>query len=103
MKFYFIPKTLLGRWSLGLTAGLVIFFLVSIIIVASGQEGGETFFSNLLISIPMFLSGLSGVAAFFTGIIGIVKSKERAVGVFITTLIGFLVLAFISGEFLSPH
>ncbi len=103
VKFYFVPKTLLGKWSLGLFAGLVICFLVARILVASGQEGGETFFSNLSISVPTLLAGLSGIAALFTGIIGIAKSKERAVIVFITTIIGFFVLAFVLGEYLSPH
>jgi len=51
----------------------------------------------------MVLAGLSGIAAFFTGIIGSTKSKERAVAVFITTIIGFFVLTFVSGEFVSPH
>jgi len=103
VKFYFIPKTRLGKWSLGLCAALIIFFLVTRIIVALGQAGGETFFSNLSISIPMFLAALSGIAAFFTGIIGIIKSKERAALVFITAIIGFFVLAFVLAEFLSPH
>ena len=103
MKLYFIPRTTLGKCSLGLFAGLVIFFIVARIVVASLQAGGETFFSNLSISIPMVLAGLSGIAAFFTGIIGITKSKERAVAVFITTIIGFFVLTFVSGEFVSPH
>jgi hypothetical protein len=103
VKLYFVPKTLLGKWSLGLFAGLVIFFLIARIIVASGQEGGETFFSNLSISIPMLLAGLSGVTAFFTGIIGIIKSKERSVLTFIATIIGFFILVFVSAELVSPH
>lgn len=36
------------------------------------------------------LIGLSSLSAFFTGIIGIIKSKDLSVIVFITTLIGFI-------------
>ena len=53
----------------------------------------DTFFSNLANTIPntlMLLAGISGASAFFTGIIGIIKSKDRSVIVVITTIIGFL-------------
>ena len=54
----------------------------------------DTFFSNLAKAIPdrlMLLAGISGTSAFFTGIIGIIKSKDRSVIVFIATIIGFIV------------
>jgi hypothetical protein len=86
-----------------LVAGLIVFYVIAMRVVASGQSGGETFFDNLAISIPMALAGLCGVAAFFTGIIGIIRDKERAVLVFLTTLIGLFVLVFIIGEFTSSH
>ncbi len=93
----------MGRWSIGLTIGLVLLFVLFLILVASGQRGGETFFSNRALTIPILLAGTSGVAAFITGIIGIIRSKERSVFVFVTTTIGFFVLAFWLGEILFPH
>jgi hypothetical protein len=69
----------------------------------SGQRGGEKFFGNLALTIPILLAGISGVSAFVTGIISIIKSKERSVLVFLTTTIGFFVLVFWLGEFLFPH
>jgi hypothetical protein len=60
-------------------------------------------FTNLVLSVPMLIAGISGISAFFTGIIGILKSKERSVLVFIAVLIGFFILVFILGEFLFPH
>jgi hypothetical protein len=101
MQIYFLPRTLLGKCSIGLIVGLVIFFAVAGLVVASGQQGGETFFSNLAISVPMFLAGISGISAFFTGVVSIIKSKERSVFVFFTTFMGLLVISFLSGEFLS--
>ncbi|MBI2670751.1 hypothetical protein HYX18_02130 [Candidatus Woesearchaeota archaeon] len=69
----------------------------------SGQGGGATLFDNLVLTIPIFLAGISGILAFFTGIISIVKSKERSVLVFLATAIGLFVLIFVLGEFLFPH
>lgn len=71
--------------------------------MASGQRGGATFFSNLALSVPMLIAVISGISAFFTGIIGIIRSKERSVLTFIATIIGFLILFFVLGEFLVPH
>jgi len=103
MKVNLIPKTCLGKWSVGLI--IAFFFLLGFfrVLVAFGQRGGATFFSNLILAIPAILMGTSGVLAFFVGIISFLKSKERAILVFITTLIGLFVLIFILGEILSPH
>ena len=103
MKLYSIPKTRLGNWSIWLIIAFIVFFITFQLLVASGQRGGATFFSNLALSIPMLIAGISGISAFFTGIIGIIKSKERSVLVFIATIIGFFILFFVLGEFLVPH
>ena len=99
-----LPKTLLGKWSVGL---IIAFFLLlgtgMFVVQGLGQTGGETFFDNLWISIPMLSAGASAIAAFLTGIISIVKDKERATTVFAAALIGLLVSLFVFGEFISPH
>ena len=93
----------MGRWSIGLTASLLFFFVLFQLLVASGQRGGDTFFSNLVLTIPILLAGISGVSAFLSGIIGIIKRKEQSVFVFLATTIGFFVLIFCLGEVLFPH
>jgi hypothetical protein len=105
MKVYFKPKTTLGKWSIGLILGVPAFFLVTILLIALGQRSGvgDTFFSNLALAIPVLLVGISGIAAFFIGIIGIIKSKDRSVAVFIATIIGFFILLFVLAEVLFPH
>ena len=85
-KVYFLPKTALGKWSIGLIVGSIVFVLLAVLI--------DTFFSNLANTIPntlMLLAGISGASAFFTGIIGIIKSKDRSVIVVIATIIGFFI------------
>lgn len=97
-----MPKTLLGRWSVRF---IIVFFLLLLsvqLMVASGQTGGETFFDNLYISIPMALAGLSGVLALVAGAIAIVKHRERSPLVFIAALIGLFIVVFAFGEILGP-
>jgi hypothetical protein len=104
MKSAFLPTTTLGRWSIGLALSLFFFFILSFAIIILGhQTGGETFFDNLYIAVPMFLAGASGVAALVTGAIGILGYRERSVFVFIAVAIGLFVLLMVLGEFLAPH
>ncbi len=105
MKVYFLPKTALGKWSIGLIVGAHVFFLLALLILnaSGGGEDIDTFFSNLAIAIPMLLAGISGISAFFTGIIGIIKSNDRSVIVFIATITGFFILFLVLGEVFSPH
>jgi hypothetical protein len=103
MKVRFIPRTSLGKWSIWLIVAVIVLYIIFQLLVASGQRGGATFFSNLALSVPMLLAGISGISAFFTGIIGIIKSKERSILTFIATVVGFFILFFILGELLVPH
>jgi predicted RND superfamily exporter protein len=100
MRITFMPKTRLGKWSVGLIIAFFASLVLLTILIASGQRGGATFFSNPLLIAPLLLAGIFGVSAFFTGIIGIVKRRERSVLVFLATLIGFFVLLFALGEVL---
>lgn len=103
MRISIVPRTTLGKWSVGLIGGLIFFFALLWVLVAAGQRGGETFFSNPALTVPALLAAISGIAAFFTGVIGIIKSKERSILVFLAAVIGLFVLVFCLGEFLSPH
>jgi len=98
-----LPKTSLGKWAVGLIAVFILFLALFIILVLSGQRGDEAFFSNLLLTVPMLLAGTCGVAAFVTGLIGVIKSKERSILVFLAIFVGFDILVFCLGEFLVPH
>ena len=103
MRITVLPKTSWGKWSVGLIVAFILFFVLFLILVASGQRGGGTFFSNLLLTVPMLLAGTCGVAAFVTGLIGVIKSKERSILVFLAILISLYILVFCLGEVLVPH
>ena len=99
-----MPKTTLGRWSVGLVVAFFLLLATGMFVVSVlGQTGGETFFDNPVISIPMLGAGACAIAAFFTGVSAIVRNKERSVFVFVSSLIGLLVLFFVLGEVFSPH
>jgi len=87
-----MPKTCLGKWSGWL---IVVFFLLFIpvqIIAAVGRDQGafdrDSFnIFQILIPITIIPAGICGIAAFITGIINILKSKERSILVIIATFI----------------
>jgi cytochrome bd-type quinol oxidase subunit 2 len=103
MNIYLKPKTLLGKWSLGLLILAVLLFVVLIILVVSGQRGDDAFFSNLALTIPVLLAGVSLISALVTGLIAMIKSKERSILVILAVVIGIFALIFLLGEFLFPH
>ena len=103
MEFNFLPESQLGKWSVGFMIALVIFLGLLFLFIAFEQRGGETFFSNLYLAIPTICMGITGVSAFFTGIIGIIKDKDYSVLIIVSTIIGFIVLLWIFAEILIPH
>ena len=104
MQITLLPKTTLGKWSTGLLVAAFLAFIVFIIGVALGFRGGDTLdFSNFGPAVPILLAGVFVIASTVTGIIGIVKSKERSIIVFLATALGVFALIFIAGEFLVPH
>ena len=103
MKITFLPKTRLGIWS----CSLLVVFAVCIgvfylMISVFGQRGGEGFFDNLFLVIPMLIAVGAIITAAAVGIISFVKS-ERAVLVLITVLIGLLVLWWSVAQVAFPH
>jgi len=103
MRFGCRPGTVLGIWSVRLLISSLVFFIVFFLIVASGQRGGDAIFSNLSLAIPMLVAVSSATGAFFTGILSIMKNEERAVLVFVSTVLGFFVLLFVLAEIFFPH
>lgn len=98
-----LPKHILGKCSIGQIVLFILMFGLLMSMISAGQKGGNTFFSNLSLAIPGLLAAISGVAAFFTGIVSIVKGKERSILVYLSTAVGFIVLLFCTAEILFPH
>ncbi len=100
---YFAPKSKLGKISLILIIAFIAGFIIMQILIALGMRGGETFFSNIPLALTGITTALLGIGSFVTGLISIITKKERSILTFVSTLIGFLVLFFVAGEFISPH
>lgn len=102
-----MPKTILGKWSVGLFVAFIIVVLVPMVADLTGQSGGNTIFDNLYLFgnlyLPGFLGAITGIAAFITGLIGIVKFKERSILVFIATVVGFFVLFLVGSDIVSLY
>ena len=103
MKVYYKPHINLGTYSVWLFIALCLFFIIFYFFIVSGQRGGNTFFSNLLLAIPILIAATLAVFSFVTQITGIINRKRRAVFVFISTVVGFLVLLFGLFEIIIPH
>jgi peptidoglycan/LPS O-acetylase OafA/YrhL len=103
MRVHFKPKTKLGKrsaWLLVTLAALMGIFRVNILL---GQQGGDTFFSNPSLAIPILLAGISGIAAFITGLISIIRKKERSISVYLAVAIGLIVLIVAFANIISPY
>lgn len=98
-----MPKTILGKWSVGLCGSFILFLLLFYGVVAMGERGGDTFFSNPALVVPSMIAGIGGVAGFFVGLIAIIRQRERSWLVYISIIIGLFVIILVSGEFISPH
>ncbi len=102
-ELFKVPKTVLGKWSVGLLVAFILLFALFQDLVASGQRGGAGFFDKLVLAIPGILMAVCGIAAFLAGFTSIVNNKERALTVFLASLLGLLVLVFVLGEIFFPH
>ena len=82
----FLPKTVLGKWSVAL---IVIFFLlVAVFHFCLRNSDAEKL-------IALSITAVAAAGAFVTGIVGVIKSKEGAFPVLLSTVIGFIVLMFV--------
>jgi hypothetical protein len=103
MHLYKKPSTNLGIYSVWLIIAAFIFFIVFYSFIISGQRGGDSFFSNLSLAIPMLTAAILAILSFLTGIISIISKRERASLVYISTILGFFVLLFGLVEIIFPH
>jgi len=104
-----LPKTILGKWSVVLIIIMPILFYIGTSFVSFYESvpAGKTIPEDIVarpgVALPMLAGFISGIAAFFVGIIGIAKKKDRSLFVFLSTTIGFLVLLWCLAEIIFPH
>ncbi len=104
-----IPKTILGKWSIVLIVAMPIFFYIGMSFVSFYESvpAGKTIPHDIIVrpgvALPMLTGFISGIAAFFTGIVGTIKKNDYSILIFLSTVIGFFVLLWCLAEILFPH
>jgi hypothetical protein len=105
-----MPGPTLGRWTVGLIAVMPILFFIGLSFSRSLYESvpaGRSILADIAARPYLALSMLAGMAAgvsgFITGLLAIVKQKENALLVYISTVIGGLLTLYLIGELAFPH
>lgn len=105
-----MPKTRSGRWSLGLIIIMPILFFVGTSLTSflyQSVPAGNTILEDIAnrpaLALTMLLAMASGILAFITGLIAIVKQKEEARLVYVAVTLGTLLIIFLLGELIFPH
>ena len=105
----FLPKTTLGKWSVVLIIIMPVFFYIGMSFVDFYEfvPAGKTIPHDVVVrpgvALPMLAGFVCGIAAFFVGIIGIIRKKDYSVFIFLSTAIGFLVILWCLAQFLFSY
>ena len=86
MRISILPKTSLGRWSVGLAAAFILLFALYVVLLLLGVLDPDRVRLIPLIGFAAF--GILGIGAFVTGLISVIKSKERSILVFLAVVVG---------------
>ena len=104
-----MPKTKLGRWSIGLILAMFILFIIGLSlpnILYEAAPASNTFLDDIvnrpLLALSMLAGVGAGISALITGLVALLKGKERAILVYGSTLVGGAVTLFVISMFLFP-
>jgi len=86
MGLRFVPKTRLGKWSTGLVVASILFFALCQFLIPF--EPSDPRFNPVPALVAVIVAAVLSGATLVTGLISIIKSKERSVVVFVSTAIG---------------
>ncbi len=94
MRISILPKTPLGRWSVGLAAAFILVgVLVGLLAYLAGLELQSGSFGLMILAAAI---GVLGIGSLVTGLLSITKSKERSILAFVAMVgIGFFTLIFL--------
>ena len=105
-----MPKSTSGRWSVGLIVAMVVLLVVGMSLpntLYKSVPAGGTILKDIGARPGLALSMLAGfgagIAAFITGLISIIRRKERSLLVYLSTLVGAGLIIFLLAEIMFPH
>ena len=104
------PKTPLGKWSVGLIVAMPILFVIGSSFTNSlykSVPAGGTILADIaarpVLALTMLAGMVAGILAFIVGLLAVVRQKENALLVYVSTVIGALLMLYLAGEMLYPH
>lgn len=97
-----MPSTDVGKWAGWLLVLALACFALFFGFVMAGQRGGDTFFSNLTLTIPILVSGLAAIAGGVTGVVAR-RRKDHSLVVKLAILVGAVVVLWTAAEIAFPH
>jgi len=104
------PITTLGKWSVGLIVAMPLLFIIGSSLANSlykSVPSGGTILADIAARPALALTILAGMAAgisaFITGLLAIIRQKDNALLVYVSSIIGALLMLFLAGEILFPH
>jgi len=86
-----MPKSLLGKYA----SGLLILFLLCLIIIIVGVNNGMTPRGSIQARIIGLSMLVTGFATFITGLISLIKYKDRSAAIITTIIFGVIALLII--------
>ncbi len=104
-----LPKSILGKWSVVLIVVMPILFYLGMSFADfySSIPAGKTILQDIVnrpgVALSMLVGFASGIIAFITGLVAIIKNRERSILVFLSTIIGALLILYLAGEIIFPH
>ena len=105
-----MPGNRLGRWSVGLIAVMPILFVIGLSFSSSLYESvpaGRTLLEDItdrpFLTLSMLAGMAAGISGFITGLLAIVKQKENALLVYVSTAIGGLLTLFLVSLLAFPQ
>lgn len=105
-----LPMTRLGIWSVVLIVAMPLLFTIGSSFTDTLYQGvpsGRTIPADIVarpaLALTMLAGMGAGISAFVTGLLGIIRQKERGILVYVSSLVGALLILYLSGELLFPH
>ena len=96
------PQTVLGRRAAQCFVLSVLLFGTFFVLVASGQRGGDTFFSNPSLAVTILGSGAAAIAGGVIGVFALWR-HDRSIFVIAVVVAGGLALLWSAAELMFPH
>ena len=105
-----MAKTSLGYWSVGLIILMPLLFTLGFLFAKYSYQsipaGGtilEDIFARPALALSMLSGMLAGISASITGLIAIIRHRERALLVYVSSALGMLLVIYLAMEFAFPH